>query len=91
VDAVLDRLERALEADEPPSDPSWWPGYDGELSVTDTPPVPPRSLHRRLTTEQRAAIVNAFNHGTPQKELAASYGISVRSVRRLIHVARQIP
>ena len=50
----------------------------------DIPPVAPRLLHRRLTAEQREAIVTAFNHGTPQGELAARYGISVRSVRRLV-------
>ncbi|WP_081687150.1 sigma factor-like helix-turn-helix DNA-binding protein [Glycomyces tenuis] len=55
----------------------------------DSPQARPRSLHRRLSDVQREAIVTAFNHGTPQKELAARYGISVRSVRRLVRDSRE--
>jgi hypothetical protein len=89
LDAVLDRFQNALGAGEMSSGPSWRLRDDGELSVMDTPQVSPRSLHRRLSAEQCVEIVRAFNHGTPQKKLAAMYGISVRSVRRLVRAARE--
>jgi DNA-binding transcriptional regulator LsrR (DeoR family) len=50
--------------------------------------VPPRPLNRRLTLEQREAIVIAYSNGVEQKALAVQYGISDRSVRRLVSKAR---
>jgi DNA-binding NarL/FixJ family response regulator len=89
VDAILESLENAQEADESSSGLSWQSRSGSELPVIVTPSMPPRILHRRLTAEQRQAIVTAFSHGTPQKELAARHDISVRSVRRLVRDARE--
>jgi DNA-directed RNA polymerase specialized sigma24 family protein len=38
--------------------------------------VAPRPLSRRLSPEQREAIVIAYAGGVPQKDLAVQYGIS---------------
>jgi DNA-binding transcriptional regulator LsrR (DeoR family) len=48
----------------------------------------PRPLDRRLTLEQREAIVIAYSNGVEQKALAVQYGLSERSVKRLIANAR---
>ncbi|WP_091039746.1 helix-turn-helix domain-containing protein [Glycomyces harbinensis] len=89
VDSILVRFENVREVDEPSSDPSTQSRPGSELPVITAPSTPPRTLHRRLTADQRQAIVAAFNHGTPQKELAANYDISVRSVRRLVRDSRE--
>lgn len=41
-----------------------------------------RRLADRLTQEQIAALVDAFNAGTPLAELARDYGISLSTVKR---------
>ncbi|MEU5871920.1 sigma factor-like helix-turn-helix DNA-binding protein [Glycomyces sp. NPDC047369] len=48
----------------------------------------PRPLHRRLSSEQRSALVASYTAGVRQKDLAVKYGISVRSVKRLVQRAR---
>jgi len=89
IDAVLDRLENSLKADESPSGPSREPRLDCDPAPDDAPPVPPRPLDRRLTAEQREVIIVAYSRGIPQKDLAVQYGISDRSVKRLIAIARK--
>lgn len=42
------------------------------------------ALTERLSEEQQQAIADAFIAGTQQKDLADQYGISLRSVRRLL-------
>ncbi|WP_168801747.1 hypothetical protein [Glycomyces buryatensis] len=49
------------------------------------PPAPPRALGKRLSPTDRDDLVTAFNAGTSQKYLATKYGISVRSIKRLVH------
>jgi hypothetical protein len=48
----------------------------------------PWALDHRLTSAARAAIVNEYRAGEPQKTLARRYGISVSSVKRLLRDAR---
>jgi len=55
----------------------------------DAPAVPPRALRRCLTDQQRQTIVDAFCDGAPQQVLADRYGISVRSLKRLLRAARE--
>lgn len=63
-------------------------------SPTTEPPEPrssnskPWALDRRLTSADRAAIVNEYQAGEIQKTLANKYGISLSSVKRLIREAR---
>lgn len=72
------------------SGPSWQPRPNCDPSVANNLPLPqPHALNRRLTADQRREIAAAFNNGTPQKELAATHGISIRSVKRLVHAARE--
>ncbi|WP_460497575.1 hypothetical protein [Glycomyces tarimensis] len=47
--------------------------------------MPSRALGTRLSPTDRDDLIAAFNVGTSQKHLAAKYGISVRSVKRLVH------
>ncbi|WP_112133433.1 sigma-70 family RNA polymerase sigma factor [Glycomyces dulcitolivorans] len=49
------------------------------------PPAPPRTLDKRLSPTDRDDLIAAFNTGTTQKTLAAKYGISTRSIKRLVH------
>ncbi|GAB4001824.1 hypothetical protein GCM10029992_38360 [Glycomyces albus] len=49
------------------------------------PPAPPRALSKRLTSTDQAELITAFNAGATQKTLAATYGISTRSIKRLVH------
>ncbi|WP_460545503.1 sigma factor-like helix-turn-helix DNA-binding protein [Glycomyces halotolerans] len=64
--------------------------HDGSVvAFSDALAVPPRALRRRLTDQQRQAIVEAFHDGVPQQVLADRYGISVRSVKRLVRAARE--
>ena len=71
-----------------PSDPTWQPRPGSNLAFDDALPVQPCSLQRRLTAEQRQAIIEAFEQGTLQRVVAARYGISVRGVKRLVRAAR---
>ncbi|MCH7229738.1 helix-turn-helix domain-containing protein [Glycomyces sp. L485] len=68
----------------PSSNSSSTDGYTAE----DASGRIPRPLHRRLSLDQRAALVAAFASGAKQKDLAADYGISIRSVKRLVRAAR---
>jgi DNA-directed RNA polymerase specialized sigma24 family protein len=63
---------------------------DEELR-TAYPPAPPRALGKRLSPAERAELITAFNAGLNQKTPAAKYGISIRSVKRLVHGASNRP
>jgi hypothetical protein len=89
LDATLDRLAEPAEPRLSDPGPSWEPRLDCDPVPEDAPLVPPRSLKRRLTVEQRETIVLAYGAGTPQRTLAIQYGISDRSVKRLVSKARQ--
>jgi DNA-binding CsgD family transcriptional regulator len=86
LDASFDRLAESTEHWISDSGPSWEPRLDCDPAPGD---VPPRPLNRRLTAEQREAIVIAYSNGMPQKDLAVQYGISDRSVKRLVANARK--
>lgn len=49
---------------------------------------PPRALDKRFSPETRATLVAAFAAGVEQQHLAEEYGISIRSVKRLIQQSR---
>jgi hypothetical protein len=49
---------------------------------------PPRALAKRFSSETSAALAEAFASGVKQKDLARQYGISIRSVKRLLQQAR---
>jgi hypothetical protein len=89
LDATLDRLAESDEPSISASGPSWEPHTECDPVPGDEPPVAPRPLDRRLTAEQRMAIVVAYAGGTSQKSLAVQYAISDRSVKRLIATARK--
>ncbi|MDA1360700.1 sigma factor-like helix-turn-helix DNA-binding protein [Glycomyces luteolus] len=60
------------------------PGFPGELPEVAYPSAPPRALGERLSPTDRGTLIAAFNAGASQKQLAAEYGISIRSVKRLV-------
>jgi DNA-directed RNA polymerase specialized sigma24 family protein len=74
-----------MSASGPSSEPS--PGCDPVPD--DAPLAPARPLVRRLTAEQRGAIVKAYASGKSQKDFALQYGTSERSVKRLVNYARR--
>ena len=49
------------------------------------PPAPSRALGKRLSPTDRDTLIAAFNAGASQQHLATEYGISIRSVKRLVH------
>jgi hypothetical protein len=90
LDAALDRLEEPAESWISDSGLYWESRPDCDPAPDDAPPVLPRPLNRRLSPEQREAIVIAYDSGMLQKDLALQYGISDRSVKRLIVNARKL-
>lgn len=89
VDGLLQQLSGPDSISNGVSGPSWRSDTAAEYAVEDTSGRTPRPLHRRLSPEQRTALAAAFASGIRQKDLAAEYGISIRSVKRLVHVARE--
>jgi plasmid maintenance system antidote protein VapI len=79
-----------LPARGPETGPSTPDSPDEQLAVA-FPPAPPRSLIKRLTPTDQADLITAFNAGSTQKTLAAKYGISTRSVKRLVHGSSNRP
>jgi hypothetical protein len=61
----------------------------GEINIEDISGRVPRPIRRRLSLDQRDALVRAFASGTQQRDLAVQYSISVRSVKRLVRAARE--
>jgi DNA-directed RNA polymerase specialized sigma24 family protein len=88
VDGILGGLSGPRTAARGVSGPSWRSGKAGELIVEDTAERAPRPLHRRLSHNQRAALIAAFDSGVKQRDLAVQYGISIRSIKRLVRAAR---
>jgi DNA-directed RNA polymerase specialized sigma24 family protein len=86
---MLDHLAEPAEPWISDSGPSWEARPDCDLVADDAPPVRSRPLDRRLSVDQREAIVRAYADGMVQKDLAVQYGISDRSVKRLIANARK--
>lgn len=88
LDASLDRLTEHARPWILDSGPSWEPPLRSDSATDDALQVQPRPLDRRLTAEQREAIAFAYGAGASQKDLAVKYGISDRSVKRLVARAR---
>jgi plasmid maintenance system antidote protein VapI len=61
------------------------PGTPDEPPPVAYPPAPSRALRERLSSADRDTPIAAFNVGASQQHLAAKYGISIRSVKRLVH------
>jgi transposase-like protein len=61
------------------------PESPGEPPAVAYPPAPSRALGKRLSPTDRDTLVAAFNAGASQQHLATEYGISIRSVKRLVH------
>jgi DNA-binding transcriptional regulator LsrR (DeoR family) len=66
-------------------------GSPGEQPLIAYPPASPRALGERLSPVQRDALITAFNAGATQEALAAEYGISIRSIKRLVHGSSNRP
>jgi hypothetical protein len=88
VDALLGHLSGPLTNDREPSGPSWRFRTAAEYTIEDTSGLTPRPIRQRLSPVQRSALVDAFAAGIKQKDLALQYGISIRSVKRLVRDAR---
>jgi DNA-directed RNA polymerase specialized sigma24 family protein len=86
---MLDHLAEPAEPWISNSGLSWEPRPDYDPAPDDASPAPPRALNRRLTAEQQDAIIMEYINGVRQKALAVHYGISERSVKRLIANARR--
>jgi hypothetical protein len=88
VNGLIGRLSGPLPYSDETSGPSWCSGSAAGSTVEDVASRVPRPLHRRLSLAQRTSLVTAFDSGAIQKDLAIQYGVSVRSVKRLIRAAR---
>ncbi|MGH3874686.1 MAG: hypothetical protein ACRDSR_24825 [Pseudonocardiaceae bacterium] len=47
----------------------------------------PWSLHERLDERETAELITAYRDGTTAASLAATHGVSLSSVKRLLHTA----
>ncbi|MEU5871928.1 sigma factor-like helix-turn-helix DNA-binding protein [Glycomyces sp. NPDC047369] len=88
VDALLKRLSGPFTDPSELPGPSWRSNTSTASTIESTGARVPRPLHRRLSPSQRSALVAAYASGVKQKDLAAEYGISIRSVKRLLQNAR---
>jgi hypothetical protein len=89
VDGLLGRLSGPLPYRAETSGPSWRSDSAAGYTVENVAGRVPRPLNRRLSHNQRVALVVSFASGVKQHDLADKYGISVRSVKRLIHLSRE--
>jgi DNA-directed RNA polymerase specialized sigma24 family protein len=89
VDGLLERLSGPPTTDRESSGPSWRSGAAAEFTVEDTSSRTARPIRQRLSPVRRSALVAAFAAGAKQKDLALQYGVSIRSVKRLVRSARQ--
>jgi hypothetical protein len=48
---------------------------------------PPWSLHERLDERKITELITAYRDGTTAASLATTHGVSLRSVKRLLHTA----
>lgn len=88
VDGPLGRLSGPLPRSAESSGPAWHSGSAGKHGVENISSRIPRPLHRRLSADQRTTLVASFSAGIKQKDLALQYGVSIHSVKRLVHAAR---
>lgn len=88
VDGLIRRLSDPLTSGNEISGPSWCTDTTSDRAAEEASGRTPRPLHRRLSPDQRAALTTAYVSGTKQKDLAAQYGISISSVKRLVRAAR---
>ena len=84
LDGLLARLAGPSHARGPETGPSA-PGSPGEPPPVAYPPAPSRALDKRLSPTDRDTLIAAFNAGATQQHLATEYGISIRSIKRLVH------
>ena len=84
LDGLIERLSGPLPARGPETGPVA-PGSPDEPPPVAYPPAPSRALGKRLSPTDRDTLIAAFNAGTSQQHLATEYGISIRSVKRLVH------
>ncbi len=89
VDGLFRRLLGPCSLDAEASCPSRRAGSVAEDCVENAADRIPRPLHRRLSADQRMTLVASFKSGVKQKDLAVQYGISTRSVKRLIRSPRR--
>jgi 2,4-dienoyl-CoA reductase-like NADH-dependent reductase (Old Yellow Enzyme family) len=47
----------------------------------------PWSLHERLNARDIAELITAYRNGATAASLAATHGVSLKSVKRLLHTA----
>jgi len=84
LDGLIERLSGPLPARGPETGPVT-PETPDEPPPVAYPPAPSRALGKRLSPTDRDTLIAAFNAGTSQQHLATEYGISTRSVKRLVH------
>lgn len=84
LDGLLKRLS-GPSPDRGPETGPMAPGSPDEPPSVAYPPAPPRALGKRLSLADSDTLIAAFNAGASQQHLAAEFGISVRSVKRLVH------
>jgi DNA invertase Pin-like site-specific DNA recombinase len=90
LDGLLERLSGPSPARGPETGPSALNAPD-EQPPTAYPPAPPRSIGKRLSPTDRDTLTIAFNAGVSQARLATEYGISIRSIKRLVQGASNRP
>ena len=84
LDGLLERLTGPLPARGPETGPLA-PDCAGGQPPTAYPPAPPRALGKRLSSAERTELITAFNAGARQEDLAKQLGISIRSIKRIVH------
>jgi len=57
----------------------------GAEIVTPKSPVPSRRLRDRFSAEDLQVMINLYRSGTTARQVAEMFGVSVRSVTRLLH------
>ncbi|GAA2325949.1 hypothetical protein GCM10009853_100590 [Glycomyces scopariae] len=88
--ALLKRLQGPWPARGPETGPVTPDSPDDQPTVA-YPPAPERTLRQRLSPTDQTELIAAFNAGTTQKTLAAKYGISLTSIKRLVHGSSNRP
>ena len=79
VDSLFRRLSGPLPYRAETSGPSWRSDSAAGYTVENVASRVPRPLNRRLSHDQRVALVVSFASGVKQHDLADQYGISVRA------------
>ncbi|WP_155830383.1 hypothetical protein [Glycomyces tenuis] len=88
----LDGLLEHLTSPSPTCTEHPGPSYDAEREggglIETNYGRSPRPLNKRFSPKARSELATAFASGVKQKDLALQYGVSIRSVKRLIQQAR---